>query len=357
MEPILSNGYSVYFDNDLSGLKTFLDQNTYSKIFFLTDRNTSEHCLPFLQHCIPGLTEFDIIEVDPGEENKNIDFCIGIWRMLLDFNADRKSLLINLGGGVVTDMGGFAASTYKRGIDFVHVPTTLLSQVDASVGGKTGIDMGTVKNIIGTFTQPKAVFISTGFLDSLDQRQLVSGFAEVIKHGLIRDAAYFEKIRAIRPEDISDELIRHSIAIKNEVITEDPFEKGLRSILNFGHTIGHAVESYSLSEDNDSEPLLHGEAIAVGMICEAYLSMTLNKLSKEEMENIIAYIRSVFPDYSIKKSINQDLIDIMKNDKKNSQGKIGFALLNSIGSCDYGIFIDESIIAESLNFYRELIAR
>jgi len=141
------------------------------------------------------------------------------------------------------------------------------------------------------------------------------------------------------------------------VITEDPFEKGLRSILNFGHTIGHAVESYSLSEDNDSEPLLHGEAIAVGMICEAYLSMTLNKLSKEEMENIIAYIRSVFPDYSIKKSINQDLIDIMKNDKKNSQGKIGFALLNSIGSCDYGIFIDESIIAESLNFYRELIAR
>jgi 3-dehydroquinate synthase len=355
MEPIISNGYSVYFDSDLRELKSFLDQNRYSKVFFLTDRNTSEHCLPFLQHCIPNLPPYDIIEVDPGEENKNIDFCIGIWSMLLDFNADRKSLLINLGGGVVTDMGGFAASTYKRGIDFVQVPTTLLSQVDASVGGKTGIDMGKVKNIIGTFTQPKAVFISTGFLDTLDQRQMVSGFAEVIKHGLIRDAAYFDTIKTIRPEEITTELIRHSIAIKNEVVTEDPFEKGLRSILNFGHTIGHAIESYSLT--NDKKPLFHGEAIGVGMICEGYLSVTHNKLSKTELEEIVTYIRSVFPDYSFSGDSYTDLINIMKNDKKNKDGEIGFALLNKIGSCDYNIFIDTDPIIDSLNYYRDLISR
>ncbi len=355
MNPIISNGHSVYFDNDLGELKSFLERGNYSKIFLLTDYNTSKHCLPFLQHCIPSLTQFDIIEVDPGEENKNIDFCIGIWNMLLDFNADRNSLLINLGGGVVSDMGGFAASTYKRGIDFVQVPTTLLSQVDASVGGKTGIDLGNVKNIIGTFTQPKAVFISTGFLDTLDQRQLVSGFAEVIKHGLIFDAAYFRQIKMIKAEGISSDIINRSIEIKNEVVTKDPLEKGLRKILNYGHTIGHAVEGLSLKHDKN--PLLHGEAIAIGMICEAYLSVTHNKLSKAELEEIGAYIRSVFPDYSLNGESYSELIEIMKNDKKNSGGEIGFALLNKIGCCDYNIYLSEDSIVDSLNYYKELVGR
>ena len=163
MQAIQSNGYSVFFDNKLSDLKSFLDNSSYSKVFFLTDLNTSEYCMPLISKYLPDLSNYDIIEVDPGEENKNIDYCIGVWHMLLDFGADRNSLLINLGGGVVTDMGGFAASTFKRGIDFVQIPTTLLSQVDASVGGKTGIDLGSVKNIIGTFAQPKAVFICTEF--------------------------------------------------------------------------------------------------------------------------------------------------------------------------------------------------
>lgn len=162
MKPIKSISYSVYFKNSLQELSKFLIESKYSKIFVLVDSNTEIHCLPLLQDALGDL-EFDMIEVTPGEENKNIDFCIGIWRMLLDFGADRNSILINLGGGVITDMGGFAASTFKRGIDFVQVPTTLLSQVDASIGGKTGIDMENVKNIIGTFTQPKAVFINTGF--------------------------------------------------------------------------------------------------------------------------------------------------------------------------------------------------
>ena len=202
MLPIQSNGYSVFFDTDLRELKNIVQGSNYTKVFFLTDTNTSEHCLPVVNKFFPELEEYDIIEVDPGEENKNIDYCIGVWQNLLDFGADRNSLLINLGGGVITDMGGFAASTFKRGIDFIQIPTTLLSQVDASVGGKTGIDLGSVKNIVGTFAQPKAVFISTEFLKSLDKRQLVSGFAEIVKHGFIADREYLNKLKGISPENV-----------------------------------------------------------------------------------------------------------------------------------------------------------
>src|SRR5690606_16300356 len=194
---ITSTGYQVVFDDALAKLASFIQTANYTKILVLTDRNTHTHCLPVMLKAIPGFDDYHVIEVDPGEENKNIDFCIGIWKMMLDFGADRQSLLINLGGGVVTDMGGFAASTFKRGIDFIQVPTTLLSQVDASVGGKTGIDLGPVKNIVGTFAQPKAVFIAAEFLNTLERRQLVSGFAEVIKHGLIWDHDFYEQVKTL----------------------------------------------------------------------------------------------------------------------------------------------------------------
>jgi 3-dehydroquinate synthase len=354
MKPIISNGYSIYFDTELRELKPFLDQKKYSKVFFLTDYHTSKNCLPLIKKWLPELPKHYDIEVEPGEENKNIDYCVSIWNKLMDLNADRNSVLINLGGGVITDMGSFAAATYKRGIDFIQIPTTLLAQVDASAGGKTGVDLGKVKNIIGTFTQPKAVFISTGFLKTLDQRQLVSGFAEVVKHGLIYDADYFEQIKTIRPEDITAELIHRSVEIKNEVVTTDPFEKGLRKILNFGHTIGHAIESYFLT--HDPNPLLHGEAIAIGMICEGYLSMAVNNLKQTELESFTGYIRSVFPDRSFDDAIYPEVIRIMKNDKKNSRDQIGFALLNKIGSCTYNIYIPENIIADSLDYYRKFIA-
>ncbi len=353
MQPIQSNGYSVFFDNQLSDLKSFLENSTYSKIFFLTDLNTSEHCMPLIGKYLPDLTNYDIIEVDPGEENKNIDYCIGVWHMLLDFGADRNSLLINLGGGVVTDMGGFAASTFKRGIDFVQIPTTLLSQVDASVGGKTGIDLGSVKNIVGTFTQPKAVFICSEFLATLDKAQLISGFAEVVKHGLIADKSYFQQIKSVDVANLPQEVIYHSVEIKNHVVTTDPFEKGLRKTLNFGHTIGHAIETYSLK--TDKKPLLHGEAIALGMICEGYLSHKYNALSGPELDELITFIRSVFPDYPFSKVIYEEVIDYMKNDKKNLQGQIGFALLSEIGKCDYNIYLTEDQIIESLDFYNDLM--
>jgi len=350
---IASLGYNVYFERDLDSLASFIDEQRYSQILVLVDRNTNDHCLPILQQAIPNMNDYDIIEVDPGEENKNIDFCIGVWKTMLDFGADRKALMINLGGGVVTDMGGFAASTYKRGIDFIQIPTTLLSQVDASVGGKTGIDLDNLKNIIGTFTQPRAVFISAQFLKTLDERQMRSGFAEVIKHGLIFDETLFEQTKATDlVNDPLDDIVFRSVSIKNEVITQDPTEMGLRKILNFGHTIGHAVEGYSMLHDEN--PLLHGEAIAIGMICEAYLSTKLNGLSQDALMDIVKSFDAIFTRYTMQSDWYAELISLMRNDKKNEGKQIGFALLASIGKCDYNIYVDEDAIIESLDFYKNL---
>ncbi|MEJ7693482.1 3-dehydroquinate synthase [Daejeonella sp.] len=348
MKPINSISYLIFFENSLQELKKFVSESKYTKVFILVDTNTETHCLPAVQEVLEGF-DYDLIEVTPGEENKNIDFCIGIWRMLLDFGAERNSLLINLGGGVITDMGGFAASTFKRGIDFVQVPTTLLSQVDASVGGKTGIDMDSVKNIIGTFTQPKAVFINTGFLKTLDEREVRSGFAEVIKHGLIYDRSLFEMVKKAGPSGLSGEHIYRSVEIKNEVVKEDPFEKGLRKILNFGHTIGHAVESHSLT--HSKSPLLHGEAIAIGFICEACLSFKKNGLSESDLNETVQAIKDVYPAYKLKKEIYPALLEIMKNDKKNNAGQINFSLLSEIGKCGFDMFCTEEEIFESLDYY------
>ena len=348
MIPIHSINYSIFFENSLQELRKYISESNYTKVFILVDSNTEIHCLPAVHEVLEDI-DYDLIEVTPGEENKNIDFCIGIWRMLLDFGAERNSLLINLGGGVITDMGGFAASTFKRGIDFVQVPTTLLSQVDASVGGKTGIDMDNVKNVIGTFTQPKAVFINTEFLKTLDEREIRSGFAEVIKHGLIYDRLLFNTLKQAGPSGLTDAIIYRSVEIKNEVVKDDPFEKGLRKILNFGHTIGHAVESYSLS--NGKNPLLHGEAIAIGFICEAYLSFKKNNLSETELNETVEAIKSVYPAHHIKKESYPALLEIMKNDKKNNAGQISFSLLSEIGKCGFDKFCTEEEIFESLDFY------
>src|SRR5690606_12411785 len=348
---IASLGYSVFFENNLESLAKFVTSRAYSQILVLVDRNTNDHCLPILQSALSEITDYDIIEIDPGEENKNIDFCIGVWKTMLDFGADRKALMINLGGGVVTDMGGFAASTFKRGIDFIQIPTTLLSQVDASVGGKTGIDLDHIKNIIGTFTQPQAVFISGKFLETLDDRQMRSGFAEVIKHGLIRDKELFFRVKDIDlSSDPLDDIIFRSVEIKNEVITQDPTESGLRKILNFGHTVGHAVEAYSLIHDEN--PLLHGEAIALGMICEAYIAHKINGLSAEDLTQVVASFDSRFERYTFTEEIYPELIALMQNDKKNDGKKLGFALLSEIGKCDYDRYVVEELIIESLDFYK-----
>lgn len=352
METLTSAGHSVYFESNFEALKTLVESGKYSKVFILADENTSEICLPVFQSLMDDFADFDLIETSAGEENKNIDFCIGIWKTLLDFEADRKSLMINLGGGVITDMGGFIASTYKRGIDFINVPTTLLSQVDASVGGKTGIDIDNVKNMVGTFTLPQMVFIETTFLKTLPQRELLSGFAEMIKHGLIYDKAYYEKLKTTHYLKPSADDIYRSVEIKNEVVTIDPHEKSLRKILNFGHTIGHAVEGYSLA--NDENPLTHGEAIAIGFICEAALSIKNSGLTKEELKDISDYLLSLYPKYEIRKDSFDSLLELMKSDKKNEDGNILFSLLETIGKCTFNCRVSTSDILSSLDYYNSL---
>ncbi|MHA4896156.1 3-dehydroquinate synthase [Pedobacter sp. PWIIR3] len=355
MKNLDSAGHIIYFESGLAALAEVINSNKYSKVFVFVDRNTAELCLPLFQQMLDDYTTFDLIETDPGEENKNIDFCIGIWKTLLDFEADRKCLMINLGGGVITDMGGFVASTYKRGIDFINIPTTLLSQVDASVGGKTGIDIDNVKNMVGTFTLPKSVFIETAFLKSLSERELLSGFAEMIKHGLIADKSYYENLKSVDYKQIDAQSIYRSVEIKNEVVTEDPHERGLRKILNYGHTIGHAVETYSLI--NDEKPLNHGEAIAIGMVCEAYLSQTNNSLLETELQDITQYFLSLYPAYRIKETSFPQLLEFMQSDKKNEDGQIMFSLLNNIGSCAYNCRVSEKDILASLDYYNTQAAK
>ncbi|MES2829926.1 MAG: 3-dehydroquinate synthase [Bacteroidota bacterium] len=349
MKNLDSAGHTIYFESGLAPLADIINSNKYSKVFVFVDRNTGEHCLPLFQQMLEDYTTFDLIETDPGEENKNIDFCIGIWKTLLDFGADRKCLMVNLGGGVITDMGGFVASTYKRGIDFINIPTTLLSQVDASVGGKTGIDIDNVKNMVGTFTLPKSVFIETVFLKSLSERELLSGFAEMIKHGLIADKSYYQNLKTADYKNIDAQSIYRSVEIKNEVVAIDPHEKGLRKILNFGHTIGHAVETYSLIKDK--KPLNHGEAIAIGMVCEAFLSQTNNTLSESELQDITEYFLNLYPSYRIKEASYSKLLEFMQSDKKNEDGQIMFSLLNNIGSCAYNCRASEKDILASLDYF------
>lgn len=352
MDTIQSIDYPIFFDDSLAALTDFIKQGKYSRSFVLTDENTAKHCFPLLQQHLEGMDNFDIIEINAGEESKNIDFCIGVWKMLIDFGADRNALFINLGGGVVTDLGGFVASTYKRGIDFVHVPTTLLSQVDASVGGKTGIDMDGIKNIIGTFTQPKAVFMVPDFLKTLPERQILSGLAELLKHGLICDADLWKETRNADLSLPAVEFIHRSVEIKNAIVLEDPHEKNIRKALNFGHTVGHAVETYSML--NDSNPLTHGEAIAIGMICESWLSHKKAGLKQEELDDISATLGKLYPKYNVEASTHKALYELMQKDKKNFDQKINCTLLTRIGQFSIDNICTEDELCDSLRYYATL---
>jgi len=352
MNKIDSINYPIFFDSITTGLDDFISAGKYTRFFILTDEHTGKYCLQYLQDRLKVNSEYDVIEISAGEESKSIDFCVGIWRNLIDFGADRNALLINLGGGVVTDLGGFAASTYKRGIDFIHIPTTLLSQVDASVGGKNGIDIFNLKNIIGTFTQPKAVFIEHAFLETLPARQMKSGLAEMLKHGLIADAAYWNLLKVSDLEHLSAELIRDSIIIKNKVVIADPTERGLRKILNFGHTIGHAIESYSL--DHDENPLTHGEAVVAGMICETWLSHQKAGLPLNQMQEIIDFLLGIYGKYEIQENCYPFLNNIMKKDKKNINGKINCSLLGQIGECVIDNICTDEELCDSLRYYASL---
>lgn len=352
MSSVISLGdYKIFIETGFTKLSDFIRRKKYSKIFILTDENSKQHCLPLILKGVRSLSKAKIIEIQSGERHKNIETTQKIWLKLLEHNADRKCLLINLGGGVIGDLGGWAATTYKRGIDFIQIPTTLLAQVDASIGGKLGIDMWEFKNLIGAFHNPKAVFIFPELLNTLLKKEIKSGFAEIIKHGLIADAKYLDKIlkTKISAKTNWEKLIIPSLKIKKSIVEKDPEEKNSRKVLNFGHTIGHAVESLSLKKD--TIPLSHGEAIAIGMICELYLSHEHSNFSKSEMKGIVKYLFSIYGKYALSENYFPQLIQLMQNDKKNENGKINFSLLKDIGYPVIHQEIAPREIIASLQFY------
>ncbi len=340
----------IMIGDSSSYLNRYLSENNYSKICILVDENTHSNCLKKIEGDINF--DYDIFKIDSGEEEKNLVTCSKVWNFLTENLYDRKSLIINLGGGVICDMGGFVASTFKRGVDFVNIPTTLLAQVDASVGGKLGIDFNSYKNQIGIFKIPNLIIVDTKFLSSLSERELRSGYAEVIKHCLINDATKFKEITKINWKDNNwEEIVRHSILIKSEVVENDLNEEGLRKILNFGHTIGHAIETTYLEKKNK---FFHGEAIAIGMICESYISFHKKMLSENELNTISGYILSVFKSNKIE--YLEEILKNAKHDKKNFNKKIMISLLEEVGKCNFDFEVSEDEIKKSIEYYNKLIS-
>ncbi len=352
MQSIEANGYSIYFnEKGYEEINQIIIQNKYSSLFILVDEHTNEHCLPKFLPNLATEIPIEIIEIEAGEGIKNITTCVEIWSILSDLGADRKSAIINLGGGVITDIGGFVASTFKRGIDFINVPTTLLGMVDASIGGKNGVDLGNLKNQIGVINVPQLLLIDTSFLETLSQKEMRSGLAEMLKHGLIYDKKYWKQFLVLSEIDFADfdALIYRSIEIKNEIVKQDPTENGIRKALNFGHTLGHAIESHFLES---ATPLLHGEAIAIGMILESYISKEKGLLSNEEFHQIKYTITDIFEKHVITENDIKSIQNLLIHDKKNEYGKVQFALINGIGKTIINQSVDTELIIESFDDYK-----
>jgi 3-dehydroquinate synthase len=339
---------NILFSSDPAvDLQRFLNQKNYSGLAVLTDENTHRHCYPLVKGALP---QHQVITVKSGEEHKNLETCIKIWQAMTDQALDRHAVLLVIGGGVLGDMGGFCAATYKRGIDFILVSTTLLAQVDASIGGKLGVDFNHFKNHIGVFQLPALTLLYDGFLKTLPQGELRSGYAEIIKHILISDAPLWNEIKN-QPFGKQDwqKLIRHSVNFKAKVVEEDPREKGLRKILNTGHTIGHAIETYLL---NVGRKVLHGEAIAAGLIAEAFIAQQRELLSKDALSEIGHYIMQVFGKLAIAKTDEDAIAQLSLQDKKNKANKILCVLLENIGKARWDCEISQDEVKMALSFYQ-----
>jgi len=355
MKPSLiqTKNYPILLSSQIGEqLDEFLEDKSYASIFLLMDENIMEHCWPILTKDTQNLKNAELIVIEPGEKQKDIEIAIQLWQTLTEYHADRSSLLINFGGGVISDLGGFVASTFKRGIDFINIPTSLLAMVDASVGGKTGINLLHYKNQVGVFNQPQAIFIQTTFLSTLDRRQLVNGYAEMLKHGLIADVKHWDEL--IQIQDITAENIQasveKSIHIKKDIVGQDPLEKGIRKSLNFGHTMGHIIESWSL--DHDKKSLLHGEAIAIGIILESYLSRSIG-LSEKHFELIKNHINKMFPKYQISSELINNFEEYLNQDKKKKGKEYNFTFVAEIGSHQINQNCSLKEIKESLIYYKE----
>ncbi|WP_311322060.1 3-dehydroquinate synthase [Capnocytophaga leadbetteri] len=352
-DSIEAQHYQVYFnDEGFDFLNRFVAEQHPSKIFLLADKHTNECCTPIVLSLLATDIPLEIIEIEAGETHKHIDTCTQVWYALSELGADRKSLLINIGGGVVTDLGGFVASTYMRGIPFINIPTSLLAMVDASVGGKTGVDLGALKNLVGVINNPQGVVIYPDFLATLPTEELRSGMAEMFKHGLISDEAYWHKMCNLSEltEAHLGSLIYESVIIKNEVVSQDPTEKGLRKTLNYGHTLGHAIESYCLQNPN-RERLLHGEAIAIGMVLATYLSVKELGFSMEKCDQVKAVLGEYFKKQDFTYEEITDICQLMRFDKKNVGGNVHFVLLEAIGKPKIDCIVPYEEIYKAFEYY------
>ena len=329
-----------------------LDKCAYDKLFVLTDEHTRELCLPLVDTCLPAGRE--LITIAPGDCHKNLETLAYVWNELSNRKGTRRSLMLNLGGGMVTDLGGFAAATFKRGITYINIPTTLLAMVDASAGGKTGINFNGLKNEIGAFSPARFVLLDTEFLRSLDDENIRSGYAEMLKHGLISDTEHWAELLNFDPArpdyDALRSLVSRSVSIKERIVEQDPREKGIRKALNFGHTVGHAYESLSFRK---GRPLLHGHAVAAGIVSELYLSHKHCNFPMEKLSQVVYYIKEYYPPFAFDCEDYETLYELMRHDKKNEGDAINFTLLGQIGDVRLNQQLKKEEILASLDFYRE----
>ncbi len=335
-------------------LEAWINRYPKGKVFLATEETVNNIWVSKFDDFLIS-KEIKKVIIPAGEGNKKIESAAKIWEFLSQNGGDRKSLLINIGGGMLTDLAGFAATTFKRGIDFLNVPTTLLSQVDASVGGKTGINFSGLKNEVGTFKEPVAVIINTDFLKTIDKENFISGFAEMIKHGLIYDTDHLAELKDFDFEnidyDLLQEIIKHSVSVKEYFVSNDLTENNIRKALNLGHTVGHAFESLAMQQ---KRPILHGYAVAYGIIVELFLSIKKCNFPSEDIEKINNWLLQVYGKFEIQESDYNQLYELMTHDKKNESGRINFTLLPEIGKIEINQNCEKELIFEALDFYRNL---
>jgi 3-dehydroquinate synthase len=322
-----------------------------SRKIILVDENTHDYCLEYLITTFPTLEQAEVMLLPVGEENKVMEVCFQVWEAMTEYGINRSDLVINLGGGVVTDMGGFIAAVFKRGLDFIHIPTSLLGMVDASIGGKTGIDLGAYKNQLGVFQHPQAVYIDSRFLATLPEEELVSGYAEMLKHALIADKKQWELLKSHDLLELInthqfDGALAESVAIKCSIVNADPKESGERKLLNFGHTIGHGIEGVCLLE----EPIAHGHAVALGMIAESYLSYKHELITERELVDIIACLTKYYDYLALSEDAKKQAVTFIQNDKKNDNEGVKCVLLDGIGSGKINQLITNQEIMEALKY-------
>lgn len=349
----MSKQQVILSENLNESLKQTIEACPHDKLFVLADECTAHLCLPLIQES-DYLANAEYITIGATDTHKTLETLAHVWKELGDKGGTRHSLMLNVGGGMVTDLGGFAASTFKRGIAYINVPTTLLAMVDASVGGKTGINFNGLKNEVGVFSPARSVLIDTNFLRTLDYENVASGYAEMLKHGLISTTAHWAELLNFDLNHVDypalQALVAQSVQIKENIVEQDPLEHGIRKALNLGHTVGHAFESLALEENR---PHLHGYAVAWGMVCELYLSNLKTGFPTDKMRQTIRFIRDTYGTFAFDCKQYDRLYQFMTHDKKNTSGTINFTLLGEVGDIRINQTATRQEIDEMLDFYRE----